>query len=383
MMTREDICRLNEIGPDAYADEVKRGFKAGKLPSFAGETVSALWDLADEPVDWMVDGVFAMDQPTVFGARKKSLKTTILSDLAVSLATGTKWLSHFKVPKVRKTLFITGEANSRAAIRRARRAIEARAGGSRNTCKDNLHIEAMSVPKLANAGHREGLKNDVERHGFEVIILDPLYRAMSGSTNAGNLFDVGELLGCFQECCRPASIVISHHLKASAKFDTLPDLDDLSQAGISEFAGNYWLAGRLDEYRGDGKHNLAFAYGGRDEQFGTHRLLFDERDWSAGLTDLEAYQQASENERQQRDENAKVNRIREKILKALRHGPMPSSGLAEASGTKPSREVFMDALSELESSKQIERIPDFKSGNHKTCTAWKINHGQSQRTTAP
>ncbi len=43
---------------------------------------------------------------------------------------------------------------------------------------------------------------------------------------------------------------IAHHVKKTATFDAAPNLKDLSQAGIAEFAGNCWLMGRLTEYTG-------------------------------------------------------------------------------------------------------------------------------------
>ena len=65
--------------------------------TFAGKAASELWHLADQPVRWLVEGVFSCDQPTIIGAKQKSLKTTLLIDLAVSLVSGLPWLGKFKV----------------------------------------------------------------------------------------------------------------------------------------------------------------------------------------------------------------------------------------------------------------------------------------------
>jgi len=41
---------------------------------FAGRSVDELWDAAEEPLDWLVEGVFVAEQPTVIGAKQKSLR---------------------------------------------------------------------------------------------------------------------------------------------------------------------------------------------------------------------------------------------------------------------------------------------------------------------
>lgn len=342
-----------------------------RVQTFAGQSVNELWDLAEEPVDWLVGGVFSAEQPTVFGAPKKTLKTTLLTDLVVALATGDEWLGKFEVPRPRKVLFITGESTPRAAIRRIRRAYDAR-GLSRDGLRDNLRIEAMHVPKLRNAEHQVTIAADITRHGFDVVVLDPLYRAIDGHTNAANLFDIGDLLGSFSHACMPASVILSHHLKASARYAVVPDLDDLSQSGTSEFAGNYFLLGRLSEYAGDKKHSLAFQYGGRDEQYGSGSLDFDEADWRAQFGDLDERLQVDRTERERRDENAKVHTMKNKILRRLKDRPegLSANQLARRCGTNQDREVFVDAIDDLPN---VVEVAGFKSGKH-SCIGYRIEH---------
>ena len=95
-------------------------------PTFAGVDASELAELANEPTEWLVTNVIAREQPTIFGARAKCGKTTLLSDLAVALATGTDWLGHFPVERQSKVLFITGEATKKAAARRIDKAVSSR-----------------------------------------------------------------------------------------------------------------------------------------------------------------------------------------------------------------------------------------------------------------
>ena len=112
--------------PPDLQDLASNARDAAGVPSFAGIPVNELATYANQPVDWLVEWVFSSDQPILFGARSKAGKTTQLTDLSVALATNTKWLGHFVVPKRRRVLFITGESNKRAMARKIHRAIEAR-----------------------------------------------------------------------------------------------------------------------------------------------------------------------------------------------------------------------------------------------------------------
>jgi len=251
---------------------------------FAGRSVDELWDAAEEPLDWLVEGVFVAEQPTVIGAKQKSLKTTLLSDLVVALATATPWIGKFHVPKKRRVLFITGESSERGSMKRIIRAVESR-GFGRKDIGDGLRIETRAFPNLPSASDCLDLSNVVQMFGIEVVIVDPLYMGLQG-INSSNLMEVGPALRRFMACCRPASMVLAHHVKKTADYTDAPNLEDLSQAGIAEFAGNYWLMGRLSEYVGDGKHELAVRHGGRDDQFGSYKLDFDESEWKADFTSL-------------------------------------------------------------------------------------------------
>lgn len=100
--------RIGEYAVTTIKDRQNESSGTSRPRTFAGKSASELWDLASTPVEWLVKDVFSCDQPTIFGAKQKSLKTTLLTDLAVSLASGLPWLSKFDVPKRRRVLFVTG-----------------------------------------------------------------------------------------------------------------------------------------------------------------------------------------------------------------------------------------------------------------------------------
>lgn len=337
--------------------------------SFFGKPASQLWELADLPVRWLVDGVFSCDQPTIFGAKQKSLKTTLLTDLAVSLATGFPWLNRFEIPEKRRVLFVTGESSEAAAIRKVKRAAESR-NLRRSDLSEALRIEAITFPTLPSREDQQAVSEAVKQQQIDVVLLDPLYMGLQG-LNTANLTEVGPAMRGFMAACSPANVIIAHHVKKSASYDDAPNLEDLSQAGIAEFAGNYWLMGRMSEYTGDGMHELAIRYGGRDEQFGLLKLEFDERAWEARFTSLVDHREDLKARRETERVNAMTARI-EKELGRNADG-MSEYKLAVAVGTQKDRGPFQDALGELEQRGRIILIPEFKPERSKhTSKGWKL-----------
>ncbi|APZ96932.1 AAA family ATPase [Fuerstiella marisgermanici] len=359
--------RITELTQEAAALEAGTAVQSiGR--GFGGVAAAELWPMADEPVQWLVRDIFSADQPTIFGAKQKSLKTTLLTDLAVSLASGFPWLNRFEIPQAFRVLMITGEASQKAAIRKLKKAAEFR-NLRPEDIGDSIRIETAHFPTLPSLEDCGAVQEAVNSNRIDVVILDPLYMGLAG-LNTANLTEVGPAMRRFMQHCQPAKTIIAHHVKKSASYDDAPNLEDLSQAGIAEFAGNYWLMGRMSEYTGDGKHELAIRYGGRDEQFGLLKLDFNERAWTADFTSLQDHRAFQEQAR----ENDKVADMKQRMLKALKRCPdgLSESKLAEASGTKAVRNVFQTAVEELETANTIVVVPDFKSGR-RTCIGYRIS----------
>jgi hypothetical protein len=336
--------------------------------SFAGKSASELWALASQPVQWLVQDVFSCDQPTIFGAKQKSLKTTLLTDLAVSLASGLSWLNRFEIPLQRRVLFVTGESSESAAMRKIQRAAAAR----NLRCEDItdfLRIEAITFPSLPSLEDCMAIQEAVQKYKIEVVLVDPLYMGLQG-VNTSNLNEVGPAMRQFMAHCKPANLIIAHHVKKTASYDDAPNLEDLSQAGIAEFAGNYWLMGRMGEYTGEGLHTLAIRYGGRDEQFGLLKLEFDERNWTSHFSSL----LDDRHHRKARRETEQVNTLTQRVLDELKRykDGTSESALADAVGTQRKRPLFQTTLLELEARGAILCIPEFKPTKSKATKGWKL-----------
>ncbi len=306
------------------------------LPSFAGIDAMELEQHVDTENDWLVDSVFSADQPTIFGAASKATKTTQLVDLSVSLATGTQWLASFNVPKQRKVLFITGESNYRAISKRIRRALSVR-GLSWSDVSGWLRVEAIEFPTLPSPKDQLRIEADIKEHGIEVVIIDPLYRGL-GTLDTHRMAEMGDAIVSFTKACQPASVIISHHIiKSAAREFGPPTLESLSGAGLAESCGNWWLIGRNEPYQFDRRHDLSITYGGRDEQAGYKRIVFDEANWTFEITDGKDVKDQRNRERdakKQQERETKLNEAKAGVKHCLANikEPKPKTWVEARSG---------------------------------------------------
>lgn len=300
--------------------------------SFAGIDASELSSYATQEPDWLVQDVFTIDEPLLVGARSKGCKTLQLTDLAVAVASGTQWMNAFDVPKQRKVLFISGETNRRRIAKHIEKACVAR-GIVFNDLAGFLRIEAVDFPCLPRLADQEGIRADIETHGIELVIVDPLYRGLSG-IDSTRLSEMGDAIKSFQAACQPACMVLSHHVIKSAarEYGNPPQLEDMTGAGIAESCGQWWLVGRNEKYQWDWKHDLCVQFGGREGQGGGRRVLFNEHDWTFQVDAWHEYtEQAQADLQQQRDDARRDAQERKRataqalIMKAMRNEKTPLS----------------------------------------------------------
>jgi hypothetical protein len=239
---------------------------------------SATFDVTDYRQEWLVKRCLVRGQVGVIGGGKKSLKTTIAVDLALSLGTGKPFLGQFEVYRKVRVALISGESGQFTLQETARRVAAAK--GIELAEADV--IWDFSLPKLSRPADLATLAAGLKVQGCDVLIFDPLYLALlTGSTdvNAGNLYEIGPLLANFTRACLAVGVtpIILHHFrKASPVSDDL-DLNALAFAGIGEFARQWILIGRREPYvAGSGIHKLTMVVGGSAGQSGSWSVNVDE-----------------------------------------------------------------------------------------------------------
>lgn len=237
-----------------YSDEAMAAFHVGdyepikqlldRAQSLAALTAPTFGGLSYEDLcvrtttqDWLVDGVVMAGQPLFVAGPKKALKTGLALDLSVSIATGTKFIGTFPAPKARKVFFFSGESGEDDVQRRLGAIAKSRGlelpGGL-----DGLTV-SFERPKLADPEYLAALARYLRNHGYEAMVVDPIYLSlMSGGkeVNAGDLYQMGGRFGAIADACKNAGVtpVLCHHFKKSAG-ESL-DLDDMTMTGAAEYA---------------------------------------------------------------------------------------------------------------------------------------------------
>jgi hypothetical protein len=259
-------------------DEPPTGFawKALDLPTLAA---------AARRPEMLVKRVLVRHQPMIVGAPHKTLKTSVMCDLAVSLATATPFLGTFDVYKPVKVALFSGESGEWTLLQTLRRVCDARGIDFAATI-GKLVVQAEGLPQLGNLEHMVYLRRMLAREQIDVFILDPLYltllAGMGGdSAKASNLYAMGPLFQSVTAACLSAGatpILVHHTQRAAARSREPLGLEDLAYAGVAEFARQWILLSRSEDYDGasPGSHKLWMVAGGSAGHGGLWNLCIDE-----------------------------------------------------------------------------------------------------------
>lgn len=249
----------------------------GPKPRLKLESMAELCREGTEP-EWLVRQVMTADQPMVIGGPPKSLKTSLALDLAVSLATGTKFLGTFAVPEARKVAVFSGESGRRTINETLQRVCRSK-GEDPEDCGVFC---GFTLPRLGSADDRKELRRLLRDNGVGVVVVDPLYLCLGGDrpVTASNLYEVGPVLAQFTDTCRRAGatpVFIHHTTKPTSSKRTAVSLGDLAFSGVGEFARQWLLVGRTAEYEpGSGAHDLVLSVGGSTGQSSQWAVRVDE-----------------------------------------------------------------------------------------------------------
>jgi hypothetical protein len=298
--------------------------------------------------DWtqtyLVKDMLTESEVCIMAGAKKVLKTNILCELAIALATATPFLGRFDVPRQRMVGFISGESGGRTLAETLSRVCD-----SKNIAGDPLELRyiekfilSMKMPQIDAPAHMVELSRWLKAHGVQVLLLDPAYLCMDGS-DAGNLMVQGAKLRRVAEVCSDASVtlILAHHTKKNTGRDSFdcPELEDISWSGFAEFARQWLLLGRRERYEpGTGSHRLWLNYGGSAGHSGLWGLDIEEgipsddggRRWEVDvLTAGEARDAATRDKERAKAQltEDRDNECRRRLLEAIKVGPETATQL--------------------------------------------------------
>lgn len=294
---------------------------------------------ADYQQKYLITGVLVEGQPAIVGGRSKTLKTSIMVDMALSLGTGAKFLGKFDVPERKTVALLSGESGKFTIQETAKRIAEEK---GIDLAKASV-FWGFQLPQLASPPHLDGLRDMIAENDIDVVMIDPAYLClMAGDTvhrNAANVFDMGPLLLELSKVGEGTgtTIILCHHCrKNSNPKDQLavPELEDLSMAGFAEWARQWFLLGRRSEYKqGSGIHELWLNFGGSAGHSGRCGLDIDEgqllddftgRTWEVDVRteqDVKEERKVAQEERKQQQQELTESEHRSRLLEAVRLHP--------------------------------------------------------------
>ena len=298
-----------------------------KLMSF-GELLAL-----DTRVEYLVDDVLVRGQPGVIAYRSKTLKTSIIIDLCLSLGSGTPFLGKWAT-KQSNVAFWSGESG--AATIKAKALAAAVAKG----------IDAASVywsfdlPKLSQDNHLAAMGEVITQRGIEVAVIDPLYLTLLDARTAGqasNVFTMGPALAPLTALGQATgcTILLAHHFRKTGASDPNEpaSLEQLSQASVAEWVRQWMLLERRSPYQADGRHELYMRTGGSAGHAGLWALDVDEgartdghqdnwRHWDAEvrpISDVRGEAKRAKDDRKAERARQRDDEDRRKMLDTLRN----------------------------------------------------------------
>ncbi|MAT71349.1 MAG: hypothetical protein CMJ58_17705 [Planctomycetaceae bacterium] len=279
-------------------------------------------DGGDFAVEFLVAWLLVKGQPCILAGGKKSLKTTLLIALGLALATGSDFLglAKFRVHGACKFLLCSGESGL-GTIQETSRRIAKWMGWELGDVPN--FIVTDDLPQLDSDSDLSEFSALLERTEADVVAIDPAYLCLGGDDH-GNLFKQGALLLRLSRLCSElgVTLILCHHTRKNRgqnvdAFDP-PELEDIAWAGFQEFARQWLLVGRREQFEpGSGVHRLWLNVGGSVGHGGlwavdvTEGSLDDPggRTWDVSIAKASEAREAA----QQRKDEAKAKRQAEQL----------------------------------------------------------------------
>ena len=220
---------------------------------------SAAFDKKNYRRQFLIEGLLVSRQVCVMGGQKKCLKTSIICDMAISLATGTNCLGHFPLATAKRVAVFSGET-SPGDMQDLGRRVSLRHRVTLGEADGVLWVH--DLPMLSKQQDLAALTEFLGNNKIDVVFIDPLFLCLldlASSSSATNLYAIGPVLRTAAQACLAAGttpIFVHHSTKGANRSNrtqqtagtrgsrsVVPlDLDDLAFAGVAEFARQWILS---------------------------------------------------------------------------------------------------------------------------------------------
>jgi hypothetical protein len=205
------------------------------------------------------------------------MKSSLAADLAAACLTGTPFLG-FEVPEpLPGVAILTLETTPTRFAEMFDRACAARSVSSEDLIQRTFITNHRDL--LWKRRERADLNHFLFRSRTTLSVLDPVYLWLP-PTATTSVFEVGRKVKKLLDpvFAAESTPVLLHHFREIPP-GRLPGLNDLSGAGLAEFARAWLLVNRERVYTDGGIHDLVAAHGTSLGDAGTMRIRFDEKAW--------------------------------------------------------------------------------------------------------
>ena len=176
-----------------------------ELPDF--ETLASVWNALPELAPPLIDGILRQGHKMLLAGASKAGKSFMLLELAIAIAEGRDWLG-WKCTRG-KVLYVNLELDRASCLQRIRTLYDSMRivpANLHNITLWHLRGQAESMDRLAPK-----LIRRARAAGFKLIILDPIYKALTGDENSAH--EMAVFTSFFDRIAHEtgASVVFCHH----------------------------------------------------------------------------------------------------------------------------------------------------------------------------
>jgi hypothetical protein len=212
---------------------VRRTFEVGPLQTEEFPPIQALDAFLDEKLPTppeLVKGLFHQGSKVILGGGSKTYKTRLLSDLAISVASGMKWVG-FETVQAR-VLYVNLELGRAWFQRRLISILSGKGLDRKGDWTKQLDVWNLRGHCTDGDALLDELERRTEGKGYGLIVGDPLYKLLAGrqENSAEEMNDLFNRLEEISEKAGAASVYACHFSKGNQS--TKDPLDRVSGSGV-------------------------------------------------------------------------------------------------------------------------------------------------------
>lgn len=174
-------------------------------------------DMETAPVldEVLIDGIMRRGDKMCVAGPSKAYKSFMLIQLAIACACGVRWLG-FEV-KQGRVLYINCELRGESFRKRVWEVCDKMPGADRGAIAANMDVWSMRGRAKPLAMCKDDIIQQAASRGYDMVILDPIYKLFAGDENSAEEVSAFMLLMDELAMRLHASIVYCHHHSKGAK----------------------------------------------------------------------------------------------------------------------------------------------------------------------